>query len=79
MFMTGIGTLVQAMQQQTATFAERQQEQQLVLNAQQQVALQQQQAYFVARQEEVFRQQREALEALVRNVAAERPRSYLLW
>ena len=74
MFTAGIGQIVAAMQQQTAALAERQQEQQVLLAAQQQAALQQQHAVFTAQQEEAFREHRVAMEELVRNVTAERPR-----
>ena len=74
MFTTSIGQLVQAMQRQTFTLADRHQREQEGLIARLEEAMRQQQADFMERQEASFRQQREALEALVRNVTAERPR-----
>ena len=74
MFTASIGQLVQAMQRQTLTLADRHQREQEGLIARQEEAIRRQQDDFVARQEESFRRQRETLEALVRNVTADRPR-----
>ena len=74
LFARNIGDLTEAMQRQTVTLADRHQREQEDRIARQEEAMRRQQADFVERQEASFRQQREALEVLVCNVTAERPR-----
>ena len=73
-FTERIGHLVRAMQEQTFTLAEQSTRSSGSYRASTSDPIQQQQADFVARQEELFRRQGEALETLVRNVTADRPR-----